>query len=149
MMIRRPKMLKGYWPIVAIILSFFVLDWQYLRFLRSGLTYQIQNQVNHYLTGIILLTGYAWSQTFKATLGAPRETSVLKIVAPFKYRQKKEEKTGFKVLETYDLGNPRIDILDVYEELRVLQNKQPDAILIRKLVPPKMPARYRQRKPDW
>ena len=149
MMIRRPKMLKGYWPIVAIVLSFFILDWTYLRILRSGLTYQIQNQVNHYLIPIVLITGFAWSQTISSKLGAPRETSVLKIVAPFKYKQKKEEKIGFKVISTHDLGNPRIDVLDVYEELLILQKTQPDAILIQKLTPPPIPARYRKRQLDW
>ncbi len=145
-----PKMLKGYWSIGAIVLSFFVVDWQYIQLFRSLFNYQIQNTVNRYLTWVIMIAGFSWSQALKASIGRPRESHVLKIVAPLAYRKGKEKMAGYKVLQTYDLGNPRIEPEDAYEELGVLQRgKEPEAILIRKVTPPPRPDRYKTKTPDW
>jgi hypothetical protein len=145
-----PKMLKGYWAIGAIVLSFFVVDWQYIQLFRSLFSYQIQNNVNRYLTWVIMFTGFSWSQTLKATIGGTRASHVLKIVAPLKYKKGKEARVGYKILQTYDLGNPRVEPEDVYEELGVFQRgKEPEAILIRKVIPPPQPSRYQKKLPDW
>ena len=145
-----PKMVKGYWSIVAIVLSFFVLDWQYIQLFRALFSYQIQNTVNHWLTVIILVAGFSWSQALKATIGRPRESHVLKIVAPLNYKKGKEPQVGYKILDTFDLGNPKIEPEDAYEMLGVMQRtKNPEAILIRKVTPPPRPDRYKTKAPDW
>lgn len=149
-MMNRLRGVKRYWLIVAVVTSLFTIDWIYIRALRSLFTYQLQNAVAQYLTPILVITGFAWSQAIKTATGRGRPTHVLKIVAPLAYRKGGEERIGYKIISTHDLRNSRIELEDVYEELLVLQrNKEPEAILIRKVIPPPQSARYKPREADW
>ena len=149
-MMKRLREGKRYWIIVAVITSLFALDWLYIRAFRSLLAWEIQNALSKYLTPVLLIAGFAWSQALSSARGPLRPSYVLKIVAPLAYKLKGEGKIGYKILSTHDMRNTRIDIDDVYEELQVLQrNKEPEAILIRKVNPPPRSARYKPRDPDW
>lgn len=145
----RVKRLKRYWLIVAVVLSLFVVDWLYVGILRSILSYSIQSSINEVLKFILLIVGFSWSQALKTAMGS-RPSFGVKIVAPLKYKEKGETKYGYRILATHDLRNPKVDLLDVFEELLVQKRgSHPEAILIRKLDPPPRPKGYESRAPDW
>ena len=149
-MMERLRGVKRYWLIGAVVLSLFALDWYFIRVLRKALSYSLISQIGRYMNAVLVITGFAWSQALKTAMSQTRPGHVLKIVAPLAYKLKGEEKIGFKIISTHDMRNTRIDIMDVYEELLVLQRgPEPEAILIRKITPPPQSTRYKPREPDW
>jgi len=149
-MMERFRGARRYWVIVAVILSLFSVDYVYIKALRSLFSYSIQIQIGKWITPLLVIAGFAWSQAFAVARTKLGESQVIKIVAPLKYKKGKKELTGYQILATHNLNNPRIDIHDIHEELQVQRrNKHPDAILIQKVTPPKMPRSYKLRSPEW
>lgn len=149
-MMERFRGARRYWMIVAVIVSLFSLDYLYIKALRSLLSYAIQVQIGKWIDLLLVIAGVAWSQAFAVAKTKLKESTVIKIVAPLAYKKGKQELVGYQVIATHDLNNPRIDIHDVHEELLVARRgKYPKALLIQRVTPPRQPARYRAKSPDW
>lgn len=149
-MMERFRGARRYWLIVAVIVSLFSVDFIYVKALRSLFSYGIQVRIGQCIDLLLVIAGFAWSQAIALARAKLKESSVLKIVAPLKYKKGKKELVGLQIVATHDLNNPRIDIHDIHEELLVARrNKYPEAILIQRVTPPKQPRQYRPRAPDW
>ncbi len=149
-MMSRFRGARRYWVIVALVVSFFSIDYLYIKALRSLFSYAIQVQIGKWIDLLLVVAGVAWSQAFAVAKTKLKESSVIKIVAPLKYKKGKTELVGLQILATHNLDNPRIDIHDVHEELLVARRgRHPEAILIQKVTPPKQPRQYRPRSPEW
>ena len=149
-MMERFRGARRYWMIVAVVVSLFSIDYLYVKALRSLFSYQIQVQIGKWVDLLLVIAGVAWSQAFAVARTKLKESSVIKIVAPLKYKKGKTELVGYQIIATHDLNNPRIDIHDVHEELLVARRgKHPEAVLIQKVTPPKQPRQYRPRETGW
>ena len=88
-MMARFKGGRRYWVIVAVLLSLFSVDYIYIKALRSLFSYSIQIQIGQWITPLLVIAGFAWSQAFALARTKLKESSILKIVAPLKYKKGK------------------------------------------------------------